>query len=553
MTSWYFFDILTLSLKIGEGEHLKLSANTLQGVVPLKTNPLFLVCLTRFYIMQATIEEYILRECKKLISRYQRKIVQSKRYQEKYSSRTGLLPGVPSTYEPKHWVSNKLFNPFYVRSRAKSIAHSIAKKIRTNSYKPFPALTLQIPKPNGTSRGITLFTIPDAAVSFYLFTTLRRRNQQLFSSYAYAYRNDRTAHHAIEALYNSIKLKSRTYILEYDFSKYFDSIDHEYIIYILKNKLKVSPREMKLINVFLKFQRANGYADYNAKRFQTNTLGFPQGSSISLFLANVACLELDHEIERTGASFARYADDTVILCSKYATAHECANLMQDHGKRSESKINFEKSDGISLLTLDPGGEIRCKTGFPFLGHSISANGITIAKKSIHRIKKKVATIIYKNLLLVPKNRQCSQTRITKSGLDWDMVTCINEIRRYIYGRIKEKDLTNCLNNKSLPLPMTKCLLSYYPLVDTPDVLQELDGWLLNVLQRAQLQRCKELKQRRILYAKQYSKTDLINGSWYKCRIKNETKLPSFFRAWLYVRRLLHVYDISKFPTPPYNS
>ena len=90
---------------------------------------------------------------------------------------------------------------------------------------------------------------------------------------------------------------------------------------------------------------------------------FRTGSSISLFLANVACLELDLEIEREGAVFARYADDTIILCNTYDMAHRCSRRMLSHGKRSHTEINFEKSEGISLLTRELKAEMRATTYF----------------------------------------------------------------------------------------------------------------------------------------------------------------------------------------------
>jgi hypothetical protein len=40
--------------------------------------------------------------------------------------------------------------------------------------------------------------------------------------------------------------------------------------------------------------------------------GIPQGTSISLFLANVAAYALDRRLETLGVGFVRYADDTII-------------------------------------------------------------------------------------------------------------------------------------------------------------------------------------------------------------------------------------------------
>src|SRR5689334_20583816 len=87
--------------------------------------------------------------------------------------------------------------------------------------------------------------------------------------------------------------------------------------------------------------------------FTVTEKGVPQGTAISMFLANVACYELDKNIERKGALFARFSDDSAIICDSYSTADECAKLMHAHGSKSGTVINFEKSEGIlSLQTAD---------------------------------------------------------------------------------------------------------------------------------------------------------------------------------------------------------
>lgn len=500
--------------------------------------------------MKATIKKYLLSECNKIIKKHHIHISGLKKNQTRYKKRTGLSPQEPSSYIPSHWELHKHFNPFYVRSRADSIAHSIANKIRNKTYKPNPSVIIEIPKPDGGKRQITISTIPDAAVSLYLFKLLVKRNAQLFSSYSYAYRSDRNAHHAIENLYRNVNGRQRQYILEFDFAKYFDSISHEYVIDVIKRIFKVSPREEYLISQFLKLEKAEGLDNYKKRKFITHNRGVPQGSSISLFLANVACVELDHEIEQTGAIFARYADDTLIVCKNYDVADKCANLMLSHGKRSKTEINFKKSDGISLLTPDRTAEMRCKESFNFLGHNISQTRVTLSERAVRKIKKRISTIIYRHLLLYPRQGNFRTTRID-NNIDWDMVTCVNEIRRYIYGKISEEKLSKCLKDKTEPLVLSRCLLSFYPLVDGPRVFRQLDGWLVNVLHRAQRER-KKIIVKFVSSYPLYTKQQILDGSWYNYnQIKNETKLPSFFKSWLYVRKCLNVYGMQTFPNPPY--
>ena len=132
-----------------------------------------------------------------------------------------------------------------------------------------------------------------------------------------------------------------------------------------------------------------------------------------------------------------------------------------------------------------------------------------------------------------------------------MVTCINEIRRYLYGRVSEKTVSECLSDKKKPLEKTRGLLSYYPLIDKPANLQELDGWLLNVIHRAQVARNKLMKSKGPAHV--YTEKELLSGSWYRRkRPPVETKLPSFFRIWLYTRKCLQVYGLMSFRSTYYS-
>src|SRR5260370_10494741 len=190
-----------------------------------------------------------------------------------------------------------------------------------------PACSFQMPKPGGGKREVAIFTLPDSAVAHYLYRELLRRNGHRFSSYSFAYRRDRTAHFAVEHLFKAVQRRKKLFIVEYDFAKYFDTISHDYLRQLLKRELKVSPREQRLAGAFLGFRRAKRRQAFEKGIFEENQRGIAQGSSLSLFFANVACMELDRKLEATGATFARYADDTIILCSDYQQATVCADLM----------------------------------------------------------------------------------------------------------------------------------------------------------------------------------------------------------------------------------
>lgn len=503
--------------------------------------------------MTESIRSSLEREVHKLIVRYNSKCQTSAINRSRYAKRSGRVPSAPSSQAPNHWKAHPHFSPFYVRPRIDTIIHSITSKICDGTYIPSPVLLMDIPKQEGGTREISILTIPDAAVSYTLGKRLIERNSHFFSSYTYAYRSDRNAHHAIQHLMTELRGCSRIFLLEYDFAKYFDSINHDYLLKILQTYFQVTRHETELIRKFIKNQRASGINDYINSVFDTPDCGIPQGSTLSLFLANAACHELDREIEHAGVVFARYADDTLILCNSYEKADRCARYILDHGKRSGTTINFKKSDGISLLSSDLQGEMKTKISADFLAHTLSSKGVTVSLRSILRIKKKISQIIYRHLLLQPTRREFNSSRIGDGFRDWDLVTCINEIRRYIYGRISESTLNASLDGTT-PFNMTRGALSYYPTVDSENssVFKSLDGWLCNTLCRAYNRRISLLQNLGIELAP-IDKMEMISGSWYQFpELYMETRLPSFFKSWLYVKRCSYIFGLMRFPSPLYD-
>ena len=504
-------------------------------------------------IRTSAIRAALDREVRKLIRRHNKAAFNAALNRKRFEQRSGQPAAKPKSSRPHHWDVNDHFNPFYVRRRLNTISHTIAKKIRDSTYQPSPVLLIEVPKPLGGTRGITISPVPDAAVSYWLGKRLIDRNSYRFSSYSYAYRSDRNAHHAIQHLKTELFKQHRLFALEYDFTKYFDSIRHDYVLDILDRYFQVSDRERKLLEVILRGRRARSPSDYTNGKFETPEVGIPQGSTISLFLANVACYELDKQIERTGVTFARYADDVLVLADSYEKANICANFLLQHGVRSGTEVNFEKSAGISVLSPDSSGEIKHKRAVTFLSHELSNGGVRISSRAIARMKRRLSTIVYNNLLLQPKRGTVNPNRIGQGFRDWDLVTCINELRRYIYGRVTETSLSEALTGNG-SFTVTYFAMAFYPLVDYSGAaeLRRLDGWLVRTLELAYAKRCGILKSKGHSI-QPLSPEELISGNWYSFpQVEVETALPSFFRSWRYIRKAADIYGLERFPSPSYD-
>jgi hypothetical protein len=261
---------------------------------------------------------------------------------------------------------------------------------------------------------------------------------------------------------------SRTFIAEFDFSDFFGSIDHGYLYAQLHaNGFFVSDEEEGVIRAFL----------------STRDRGIPQGTSLSLFLANLVCWKLDKAFEKAGLKFARYADDTVIWSNDYPAICNAFNIVQEFSRDAKVPINTKKSEGISLLAK--GGlatEIVSKPSFDFLGYSISVDKVSIREKTVQRIKKQISYLLYRNLLQPLQGSPLKGVIIPANNRDKALLVAISQIRRYMYGGLLHRDLVDYIKGRKNTLRF-KGVVSFYPLLTDVEQLQALDGWLISAISR----------------------------------------------------------------------
>lgn len=439
--------------------------------------------------MPSTIEIAVRAEAAKLIRRHEMYMTNLAAEIRRKSVRSGLP--VPKTVQtPAHWSVSKGFNPYYVRKHAKAIARSIERKLAYREYTPRPAFQFAVPKHDGTVRKVSLFQVADSALSRLTFYRLMQKNARHFSANAYAYRGDLSIHDAILHIASDLKQRNRLYLAEFDFAKYFDSISHSHILKMLDDRrFFVTTRERFIIEKFLATPVYEGHEYIGPHRFTARDSGIPQGTSLSLFLANLAAYPLDKRLERLGVGFARYADDTLIWSESYAEIGRSANALEDAAVEMGVSLNFLKSKGITLLSPpDLPAELPAQNSVNFLGYKISQEHLSIRPESVEKIKSHISFLIYTNLLQEPKRGHFVSNRILGQGqIDLDYPVLIYQLRRYLYGGLTEAMLRRFLYRQT-PNLRFKGLMSFYPIVDDDPLLRELDGWMLASVVRALKQR-----------------------------------------------------------------
>lgn len=462
--------------------------------------------------LEQQLEQIIREEAEKLIARYHEYHNRIHLESIRNKRRLGDLAPRKKIHTPDYWSLNRKYDPFYVKSKHKSIARSIAKKIEARTYSPNSPYIKPVPKPDGGNRNVAIYQIPDAAVSKLFFNRLLNKNRHRFSSFSYAYRNDRNVHFAIQDISVDLQRNERTFLAEFDFSDFFGSIAHSFLKeQFSENGFFISPEEKFIINSFLKERK----------------VGVPQGTSISLFLANLTCWKFDQDLEREGVKFSRYADDTIAWSPDYSKICNAFGLINDFSRKAGVKINAAKSEGISLLTKEGlPSEIVAKSKLNFLGYSLSVEKVAIKDKSLKKIQKQISYILYRNLIQPLRQKSLAGQRIPANDKDVNLLSAMLEIRRYMYGGLSKKQIKDYLSGRAKRIYF-KGVMSFYPLVDDVEQLTMLDGWLLSVLHRSLRLRSKLLishgHNRSNRFPFNASRTELLN----ECSKSRLLEVPSF--------------------------
>ncbi|WP_375562530.1 reverse transcriptase domain-containing protein [Bernardetia sp. OM2101] len=458
-------------------------------------------------------------------------------------------PPAKDVRTPEEWGEDRKFNPFYVLKHKKQIARSISKKLLDKNYKPNPPYIKIIPKKGGGTRTISIYQIPDSAVSDRFYYNLLGKNRHRFSSLSYAYRNDRNIHFAIQDIAQELTSIPRIYVAEFDFSNFFGSIDHNYLFHQLKqNSFLVSELEIHVIESFL-------------EPYKEDKKGIPLGTSISLFLANIVCWELDRKFEDAGIRFARYADDTIIWSRDYSKISKAFDIIADFSKETGISLNYKKSDGISLLqkTGLKSEFHNSKEFIEFLGYKISCENVGIKDASIYKIKKQISYLLYRNLIQPIRTKSFKAMNLPANNMDKDFITAIMQIRRYLYGNLTEITLKKYLNGTYKRFSF-KGIMSFYPLITDENQMIEMDKWLLSTVMNVLNKRKKLLKSHIPTFNEDQfpfncNKDDLINECRNKLvyRKKGLIELPSFLRIYKAIKKGVVNEGIEKVMHPNSNS
>ncbi len=315
----------------------------------------------------------------------------------------------------------------------------LRKDLDEGSYQPVPVRRKEIPKPHGGTRNLGIPTVVDRFLQQAITQALTPLFEPQFSDSSYGYRPYRYAHLAVKAAQGYIQ-DGYEYAVEIDLEKFFDRVNHDKLMTRVARKVK-DKRVLRLIRKYL-----NCGAMINGVVVET-VEGTPQGGPLSPLLANIMLDDLDHELQKRGHSFVRYADDIVIFVKSPRSGERVLGSVKGY---ISNELKLKVNDGKSAVKYFKESSIL---GFSFYQRS-------------NEIKIRVT----KGALLKCKSRLRTITKRTRGGT---MKQILQEVNTY-----------------------TKGWGGYYHLAYTRTVYQNLDGWIRRRLRQILWKRWKHYQTRK---------------------------------------------------------